>query len=107
MIAVIEEELMYVVLMAAPFARTTDEGRNPVPVNVIVVGPAIVGSDFRFGSSARMQLVVPDIHKARTELHERGVDVSDVQEFPWGSFVWFRDPDGNGWSVQQLPAGDR
>ena len=59
------------------------------------------------GSVEGLQLVVPDINKARTELQERGVDVSDVQEFPWGSFVWFRDPDGNGWSVQQLPAGDR
>ena len=37
------------------------------------------------------------------ELAGRGVDVSDVQEFPWGSFVFFSDPDGNGWAVQQLP----
>jgi hypothetical protein len=35
---------------------------------------------------------------------DRGVEVSEVQDFPWGSFVFFSDPDGNGWSVQQLPA---
>ena len=59
------------------------------------------------GSVEGLQLVVTDIHATRAELHARGVEVSDVQEFPWGSFVWFRDPDGNGWSVQQLPAVDR
>jgi hypothetical protein len=37
------------------------------------------------------------------ELLGRGVEVSDVQEFPWGSFVFFSDPDGNSWSVLQLP----
>jgi uncharacterized glyoxalase superfamily protein PhnB len=46
---------------------------------------------------------VPDVHEARRELVERGVDTSEVQEFPWGSFVFFADPDGNRWSVQQLP----
>lgn len=59
------------------------------------------------GSVEGLQLVVDDIHLARAELQQRGVDVSDVREFPWGAFVWFRDPDGNGWSVQQIPAGDR
>ena len=55
------------------------------------------------GSVQGLQLVVDDIHAARSELVERGVDVSDVQEFPWGSFVFFSDPDGNGWAVQQIP----
>ena len=41
------------------------------------------------------------------ELAARGVEVSDVQEFPWGSFVFFADPDGNGWAVQQLPPRER
>jgi catechol 2,3-dioxygenase-like lactoylglutathione lyase family enzyme len=63
------------------------------------------------GSVAGVQLVVNDIEAARYQLTERGVDVSDVQVFPWGSFVFFADPDGNRWSVQQLPArpaaGDR
>jgi len=56
------------------------------------------------GSVQGMQLVVSDINGARAELVERGVKVSQVQEFPWGSFVFFSDPDGNGWAVQQLPA---
>ena len=55
------------------------------------------------GSLQGIQLVVPDVRAARAELASRGVDVSDVQEFPWGSFVFFSDPDGNGWAVQQLP----
>ncbi len=55
------------------------------------------------GSVEGLQLVVSDINAARAELVERGVEVSDVQEFPWGSFVWFSDPDGNGWAVQQIP----
>jgi predicted enzyme related to lactoylglutathione lyase len=55
------------------------------------------------GSVEGLQLVVADINVARTELAGRGVDVSDVQEFPWGKFVWFSDPDGNGWAVQQIP----
>jgi catechol 2,3-dioxygenase-like lactoylglutathione lyase family enzyme len=55
------------------------------------------------GSVRGLQLVVADIRAARAELVDRGVDVSDVQEEAWGSFVFFDDPDGNGWSVQQLP----
>ena len=57
------------------------------------------------GSVQGLQVVVADVHEARTHLAGRGIGVSDVQEFPWGSFVYFSDPDGNGWSVQQLPAG--
>jgi catechol 2,3-dioxygenase-like lactoylglutathione lyase family enzyme len=56
------------------------------------------------GSVKGLQLVVADVGAARAELAGRGVEVSDVQDFPWGSFVFFSDPDGNGWSVQQLPA---
>jgi predicted enzyme related to lactoylglutathione lyase len=56
------------------------------------------------GSVEGLQLVVSDIHAARAELVERGVEVGEVQEFPWGSFVFFSDPDGNGWAVQQIPA---
>jgi predicted enzyme related to lactoylglutathione lyase len=58
------------------------------------------------GSVQGLQLVVADVEAARAQLAERGVDVSDVQHFPWGSFVFFTDPDGNGWAVQQLPARD-
>jgi len=58
------------------------------------------------GSLQGLQLVVSDVHAAREELVGRGVEVSEVQEFPWGSFVFFSDPDGNGWSIQQLPPRD-
>jgi catechol 2,3-dioxygenase-like lactoylglutathione lyase family enzyme len=55
------------------------------------------------GSIAGLQVVVEDIRAARQELADRGVEVSEIQEFPWGSFVFFRDPDGNAWNVQQIP----
>jgi predicted enzyme related to lactoylglutathione lyase len=48
-----------------------------------------------------MQMVVSDIEAARAELVGRGADVSEVQDFPWGRFVFFSDPDGNGWAVQE------
>ncbi len=54
------------------------------------------------GSLEGLQLVVSDVDRARQELLARGVEVGDVQEFPWGRFVFFSDPDGNGWAVQQL-----
>jgi catechol 2,3-dioxygenase-like lactoylglutathione lyase family enzyme len=56
------------------------------------------------GSVQGLQLVVSDIEAARDELLERGVEVGDVQVFPWGSFVFFSDPDGNRWAVQQVQA---
>ncbi len=55
------------------------------------------------GSVQGVQMVVSDIEAAHAELAGRGVEVSDVQVFPWGSFVFFADPDGNRWAVQQLP----
>src|SRR3982074_2033844 len=55
------------------------------------------------GSVQGLQLVVPDIEAARAELAGRGVAIGDVQVFPWGSFMFFQDPDGNGWSVQEIP----
>jgi catechol 2,3-dioxygenase-like lactoylglutathione lyase family enzyme len=55
------------------------------------------------GSVEGLQLVVDDIEAAREELAGRGVEVSDVQVYDWGSFVFFTDPDGNGWAVQQIP----
>ena len=67
----------------------------------ISLGKGIV--DTPPGSVQGLMLVVPDVQAARAELAERGVEVSEVQEFPWGSFVFFSDPDGNGWAVQQIP----
>jgi predicted enzyme related to lactoylglutathione lyase len=68
----------------------------------IALGEGI--TDAAPGSVRGLQLVVSDIQAAHAELVGRGVEVSEVQVFPWGSFVFFSDPDGNKWSVQQLPA---
>ena len=66
----------------------------------IAIGTGIV--DTEPGSVQGMQMVVSDIDAARAELVERGVEVSEVQDFPWGAFVFFSDPDGNGWAVQAI-----
>jgi catechol 2,3-dioxygenase-like lactoylglutathione lyase family enzyme len=67
----------------------------------IAIGDGI--SETEPGSVQGLQLVVDDIEAARAELAGRGVEVSEVQNFDWGAFVFFRDPDGNGWAVQQIP----
>ena len=56
------------------------------------------------GSVTGLQLVVSDIEAARAHLVKGGVDVSEVQEFAWGRFVFFADPDGNRWAVQEIMA---
>jgi len=68
----------------------------------IAIGTGL--GDMEPGSVQGLQLVVSDIHAARAELVARGVEVDEVQEFPWGSFLFFSDPDGNGWAVQAIPA---
>jgi catechol 2,3-dioxygenase-like lactoylglutathione lyase family enzyme len=68
----------------------------------IAIGKGLV--DTTPGSAAGLQLVVQDINAARDELTARGVEVGEVQDFPWGRFVFFADPDGNRWSVQEVPA---
>jgi catechol 2,3-dioxygenase-like lactoylglutathione lyase family enzyme len=70
----------------------------------IAIGEGL--SDAEPGSARGLQLVVADAEAARAELLGRGVEASDVQVFPWGSFVFFSDPDGNGWAVQQIPPRD-
>jgi catechol 2,3-dioxygenase-like lactoylglutathione lyase family enzyme len=55
------------------------------------------------GSLDSLQMVVADADAVREELLGRGVEVSDVDDQPWGRFVYFTDPDGNGWALQQLP----
>jgi predicted enzyme related to lactoylglutathione lyase len=67
----------------------------------IAIGKGVVDSPP--GSLRGLQLVVADITAARDALAERGVAVSDIQDFPWGRFVFFSDPDGNTWSVQEIP----
>jgi catechol 2,3-dioxygenase-like lactoylglutathione lyase family enzyme len=71
----------------------------------VVVGPAVVSPGTDFGAGARLQLVVTDIDAARAELAGRGVDVSDVQTLDQrdgGKFIFFTDPDGNNWAVQEV-----
>jgi uncharacterized glyoxalase superfamily protein PhnB len=67
-----------------------------------VIGTGI--TDKAPGSVGGLQLVVTDAAAARAELVERGVEASGIQEFPWGKFVFFSDPDGNGWAVQEIQA---
>jgi predicted enzyme related to lactoylglutathione lyase len=86
--------------------RVTDEIRfvqltPPGSACSIALGDGV--TDAEPGSVRGLQLVVSDIQEAHSQLAGRGVDVTDVQEFPWGSFVFFSDPDGNGWAVQQIP----
>jgi predicted enzyme related to lactoylglutathione lyase len=66
----------------------------------IALGKGIV--DAPPGSVKGLQLVVSDADAARLELAGRGVVVTEVQDFPWGRFVFFEDPDGNRWSVQEI-----
>ena len=54
------------------------------------------------GALQGLQVVVEDIGAARDALAAGGIEVSDIQDFPWGRFVFFSDPDGNGWSIQQI-----
>jgi uncharacterized glyoxalase superfamily protein PhnB len=54
------------------------------------------------GSLEGLQLVVEDASAVHAELKQRGVEVSDIQDLPWGRMVFFSDPDGNGWAVQQV-----
>jgi catechol 2,3-dioxygenase-like lactoylglutathione lyase family enzyme len=70
----------------------------------IAIGEGIV--DTPPGSLAGLQLVVEDARAARAELVARGVEATEVEDLPWGSFTYFRDPDGNRWSVQGLDRGE-
>lgn len=70
----------------------------------IALGEGVI--DTEPGSVQGLQIVVSDARAAHAQLVERGIEVSDVQELPWGTFVFFSDPDGNGWALQQLPARD-
>jgi predicted enzyme related to lactoylglutathione lyase len=66
----------------------------------IAIGKGVV--DTPPGSLQSLQLVVADADAARAQLVERGVEASEVQDFPWGRFVFFKDPDGNGWCIQEI-----
>ena len=68
----------------------------------IVIGVGI--TTMQPGSLEGLLMVVPDVRAVREELFKRGVDISEIDVQVWGSFAYFRDPDGNGWSLQQLPS---
>lgn len=66
----------------------------------IVIGIGI--TDMQPGSVKGLQMVVPDVKEVRDELLKQGVKVSAIEVLPWGSFVYFSDPDGNTWALQQV-----
>jgi uncharacterized glyoxalase superfamily protein PhnB len=68
----------------------------------IVIGVGI--TTMQPGSLEGLLMVVPDVKAVREELVKRGVDISEIDVQDWGSFAYFRDPDGNSWSLQQLPS---
>jgi catechol 2,3-dioxygenase-like lactoylglutathione lyase family enzyme len=89
--------------------RVTDELRfvqltPPGSACSIVIGTGI--TEMVPGSQKGLQVVVDDVEAVRQELVGRGVETSEVDVQPWGSFIFFSDPDGNTWSVQQIPARD-
>jgi catechol 2,3-dioxygenase-like lactoylglutathione lyase family enzyme len=67
----------------------------------VVIGTGL-GADMTPGAIQGLMMVVDDADAALAELKSRGVEGSDVQEMPWGRFVFFSDPDGNGWALQQI-----
>ncbi|GAA1355548.1 VOC family protein [Arthrobacter rhombi] len=68
----------------------------------VVIGTGI--TDMAPGSQRGLQLVIDDADAARDELRARGVEASEVDDQPWGRFVYFADPDGNTWALQQVQA---
>ena len=70
----------------------------------ITIGKGIA-ADMEPGSIKGLQMVVSDAHAAHDALAQRGVAVSDVETTPWGIFVYFSDPDGNKWALQQIVRG--
>ena len=68
----------------------------------IVIGTGI--TDMTPGSKKGLQMVVDDVEAVRDVLRGRGVTTTDVDDQPWGRFIFFSDPDGNGWAIQQIPA---
>jgi predicted enzyme related to lactoylglutathione lyase len=89
--------------------RVSDEMRfvqltPPGSACSIAIGSGIM--DTPPGSAQGLQMVVADIEAARAQLAEGGVDVSEIHDFPWGRFVFFKDPDGNGWAVQAIAPSD-
>ena len=70
----------------------------------IAIGKGL--SEMNPGSIEGLQMVVEDAAAARQDLLDRGIEASEVQSFPWGDFVYFSDPDGNGWALQEITNRD-
>jgi predicted enzyme related to lactoylglutathione lyase len=86
--------------------RVTDELRfvqltPPGSACSIAIGTGL--TEMQPGSIKGLQMVVADIREAHEELLGRGADVSEIEVHPWGSFIFFSDPDGNTWALQQIP----
>jgi catechol 2,3-dioxygenase-like lactoylglutathione lyase family enzyme len=96
---------------------TLDADTNPTPAMrvvhmtppgsacSVVIGPVLVGPGSAAGAGAHLQLIVQDIGAARAELAGRGVEVSEIQQLDprdGGKFMFFADPDGNQWAVQEV-----
>jgi catechol 2,3-dioxygenase-like lactoylglutathione lyase family enzyme len=67
----------------------------------IAVGEGLV--DSQPGSVKGLQMVVDDIEAAQAELSARGLEIGEIQDLDWGRFLFFSDPDGNAWAIQQIP----
>jgi predicted enzyme related to lactoylglutathione lyase len=85
--------------------RVTDELRfvqltPPGSACSIAIGTGL--TEMPPGSVDGLQMVVSDVRAVREELLARGAEISEVQEFPWGTFAFFSDPDGNRWALQQI-----
>lgn len=90
----------YVISPALRFVQLTPPGS----ACSVVLGTGI--TEMAPGSQKGVQMVIEDAEAARTELTGRGVECSEVDEQDWGRFVYFSDPDGNTWSLQQMPPSD-
>jgi predicted enzyme related to lactoylglutathione lyase len=82
------------------FVQLTPPGSNCS----IAIGKGL--TEMKPGSIEGLQMVVDDAAAAREDLLARGVEASEVQSFPWGDFVYFSDPDGNGWALQEITNRD-
>ncbi|HYG83944.1 MAG TPA: VOC family protein [Verrucomicrobiae bacterium] len=67
----------------------------------IVIGDGV--TEMKPGSQQGLQMVVKSAADCQKQLRDRGVEASDLQEFPWGTFTFFSDPDGNSWALQEMP----
>jgi predicted lactoylglutathione lyase len=71
----------------------------------IVIGNGI--TDMKPGSLKKLQMVVKDVKLIREELMGKEIEVSEIETMPWGLFIYFNDPDGNSWALQQIPQRDK